>query len=216
MRNELLLMNNMYDIILCLNTTHLIELNLEGHNLVTFFRRLWYNLKPKGRLVLDPKSLRPYGSNFYDSEAETKAMHLNPNETIISRMVNILTEEFWRELVDVERYYRRIYQINSNGECLVHRNSAAREFLELTMIQGGILVLEPQSLESYVKKDHGSKTNTVDLYPKEPSSVKDQDIKVLPDMIRKIMLDKIGFKCVEQINSHGENRFNRPILVFQK
>ncbi|OIV95856.1 hypothetical protein TanjilG_06832 [Lupinus angustifolius] len=51
------------------------------------------------------------------------------------------------------------------------------------LLPGGILVLEPQSLESYEKNDHAS---------------------------------EIGFKCVEQINSHGENRFNRPILVFQK
>ncbi|XP_019436618.1 PREDICTED: probable RNA methyltransferase At5g51130 [Lupinus angustifolius] len=87
-RNEIRLMINEYDMILCLSTTHWTEMNLEGHNLVTLFRRLWYNLRSKGRIVLEPKSLKPYGSNFYDSEAE-------------------------------EPKYRKVYQINSNGECIV-------------------------------------------------------------------------------------------------
>ncbi|KAL3532500.1 hypothetical protein ACH5RR_006021 [Cinchona calisaya] len=74
---------------------------------------------------------------------------------------------------------------------------------------GGVFILEPQAWISYSKNRLVSKTAT-DNY---------QNIQVGPEDFQDILLDKIGFRTVENITSGlsgSKTGFNRPILAFWK
>ncbi|KAK6941484.1 RNA methyltransferase bin3, C-terminal [Dillenia turbinata] len=74
---------------------------------------------------------------------------------------------------------------------------------------GGILILEPQPWDSYVKNYQVSETATANY----------KSIKIYPQEFQDILLDKVGFRTVENITSNfkeSKDGFNRPILVFCK
>ncbi|KAI4347091.1 hypothetical protein L6164_007940 [Bauhinia variegata] len=74
---------------------------------------------------------------------------------------------------------------------------------------GGILVLEPQPWKSYESNRLVSETTSVNY----------RNIEFRPGEFQDILLDKIGFRTVEDITSGlsgSKTGFNRPILVFQK
>ncbi|XP_059634936.1 probable RNA methyltransferase At5g51130 [Cornus florida] len=75
--------------------------------------------------------------------------------------------------------------------------------------QGGILILEPQPWNSYSKNRRVSETAASNY----------QNIKIFPEDFQEILMDKIGFRKVEDITSSlsGSNTgFDRPILAFWK
>lgn len=75
--------------------------------------------------------------------------------------------------------------------------------------QGGIFILEPQPWRSYEKNRLVSKA-TAENY---------EEIEYPPEDFQDILLDKIGFRTVEDLTSglSGTNAgFNRPILAFRK
>ncbi|XVF49138.1 hypothetical protein PTKIN_Ptkin03bG0244200 [Pterospermum kingtungense] len=74
---------------------------------------------------------------------------------------------------------------------------------------GGIFVLEPQPWESYEKNRKVSET-TANNY---------RDIAYRPERFREILLDKIGFRKVEDLTSGlsgTRTGFDRPIFAFYK
>ncbi|XP_015898491.2 probable RNA methyltransferase At5g51130 [Ziziphus jujuba] len=74
---------------------------------------------------------------------------------------------------------------------------------------GGILVLEPQPWKSYENNRLVSETATLNY----------KNIKFRPNTFQDLLLDKIGFRTVEDLTpglSGSKTGFNRPMLVFQK
>ncbi|KAL0000033.1 hypothetical protein SO802_019635 [Lithocarpus litseifolius] len=89
------------------------------------------------------------------------------------------------------------------------KSFAAEAFLELILILGGVLVLEPQPWKSYENNRLVSETTAMNY----------RSILFRPAKFQEILLDKIGFRKVEDITSHlsgSKAGFNRPILVFHK
>ncbi|KAL3369060.1 hypothetical protein AABB24_009720 [Solanum stoloniferum] len=74
---------------------------------------------------------------------------------------------------------------------------------------GGIFILEPQPWSSYYSNRLVSETTRINY----------QEIKIHPEDFQDILLDKIGFRMVEDITSSASGRkpgFNRPIFAFWK
>lgn len=74
---------------------------------------------------------------------------------------------------------------------------------------GGILVLEPQPWRSYESNHLVSETTRINFH----------NIRIYPRDFQDLLLDKIGFKTVEDLTSSlsgAKTGFNRPILAFQK
>ncbi|PSS20853.1 RNA methyltransferase [Actinidia chinensis var. chinensis] len=74
---------------------------------------------------------------------------------------------------------------------------------------GGIFILEPQPWDSYYKNRLVS----------EMAKTNYHNIKIFPEGFQEVLLDKIGFRKVENITSSlsgSKSGFNRPILAFWK
>ncbi|KAK9269796.1 hypothetical protein L1049_001574 [Liquidambar formosana] len=74
---------------------------------------------------------------------------------------------------------------------------------------GGIFVLEPQPWRSYESNRLVSETAAINY----------RNIMFFPDHFQDLLLDKIGFRKVEDISSSlsgSKSGFSRPILAFQK
>ncbi|XP_015075069.1 probable RNA methyltransferase At5g51130 [Solanum pennellii] len=74
---------------------------------------------------------------------------------------------------------------------------------------GGVFILEPQPWSSYYSNRLVSETTRINY----------QEIKIRPEDFQDILLDKIGFRMVEDITSSASGRkpgFNRPIFAFWK
>ncbi|KAL9330147.1 hypothetical protein ACSQ67_005150 [Phaseolus vulgaris] len=74
---------------------------------------------------------------------------------------------------------------------------------------GGIFVVEPQPWKSYESNRNVSETTAANY----------RNITIRPEQFQEILLDKIGFRTVEDITSGltlSKTGFNRPILVFRK
>lgn len=74
---------------------------------------------------------------------------------------------------------------------------------------GGVFILEPQPWSSYYSNRLVSETTRTNY----------QEIKIRPEGFQDILLDKIGFRMVEDITSSASGRkpgFNRPIFAFWK
>ncbi|CAL2274929.1 unnamed protein product [Prunus armeniaca] len=74
---------------------------------------------------------------------------------------------------------------------------------------GGIFVLEPQPWKSYENNYKVSETTRTNY----------KNLKFHPEYFQDLLLDKIGFKTVENVTSSvsgSKTGFNRPILVFRK
>ncbi|XP_051131170.1 probable RNA methyltransferase At5g51130 [Andrographis paniculata] len=74
---------------------------------------------------------------------------------------------------------------------------------------GGVFILEPQPWSSYVNNRQVSET----------ASVNYKNIQIPPEEFQDILLDKIGFRQVENLTaglSGTKSGFNRPILAFWK
>ncbi|XP_077228624.1 S-adenosyl-L-methionine-dependent methyltransferases superfamily protein isoform X2 [Tasmannia lanceolata] len=74
---------------------------------------------------------------------------------------------------------------------------------------GGILILEPQPWESYRRKHLVS----------EAAAMNYHSIVLKPALFQEILLDKIGFRTVENITDNLPGSvagFNRPIFLFRK
>ncbi|CAN1132812.1 Probable RNA methyltransferase At5g51130 [Linum perenne] len=77
------------------------------------------------------------------------------------------------------------------------------------LLPGGIFILEPQPWESYQKNYQVSKTAAENY----------RNIMFRPDCFREILLDKVGFRSVEDLTSGlkgSKTGFNRPIFAFHK
>nr|XP_016490346.1 PREDICTED: probable RNA methyltransferase At5g51130 [Nicotiana tabacum]XP_016490347.1 PREDICTED: probable RNA methyltransferase At5g51130 [Nicotiana tabacum] len=74
---------------------------------------------------------------------------------------------------------------------------------------GGVFILEPQPWKSYYENRLVSETTRINY----------QNIKIRPEDFQDILLDKIGFRMVEDITSSVsgcKTGFKRPILAFWK
>jgi len=74
---------------------------------------------------------------------------------------------------------------------------------------GGIFVMEPQPWKSYENNRRVSETTAMNY----------RTIVLRPDRFQEILLDKIGFRTVEDLTSSlsgASKGFDRQILAFQK
>ncbi|XP_019163330.1 PREDICTED: probable RNA methyltransferase At5g51130 [Ipomoea nil] len=74
---------------------------------------------------------------------------------------------------------------------------------------GGVFILEPQPWNSYHKNRLVSETTRINY----------QNIKIHPEDFQDVLLDKIGFRRVEDITSNASGQksgFQRPIFAFWK
>lgn len=96
-------------------------------------------------------------------------------------------------------------QLNWGDEGLISLFAKAWKYLR----PGGVFILEPQPWKSYSNNRHVSEAAR-DNY---------QNIKIYPEDFQEILLDKIGFRSVEDITSCAAGRkagFERPIFAFWK
>ncbi|KAK4280917.1 hypothetical protein QN277_012470 [Acacia crassicarpa] len=74
---------------------------------------------------------------------------------------------------------------------------------------GGVFVLEPQPWKSYESNRLVSETTAINY----------RNIMFRPEQFQEILLDKVGFRTVEDVTSELSGTkagFNRPVLVFKK
>ncbi|XP_076914685.1 putative RNA methyltransferase At5g51130 [Bidens hawaiensis] len=74
---------------------------------------------------------------------------------------------------------------------------------------GGVFILEPQPWKSYVSNRQVS----------EVASTNYKNLEIFPDQFQDILLDKIGFREIENLSSSlsgSKSGFNRPILALWK
>ncbi|EXC15873.1 7SK snRNA methylphosphate capping enzyme [Morus notabilis] len=99
--------------------------------------------------------------------------------------------------------------VSFQQENFVQSRHPQEKHYDTILWQGGILVLEPQPWKSYQNNYRISETTT-ENYKK---------ISFRPAWFQEILLDKIGFRTVEDVTSSlsgTKSGFNRPILVFRK
>lgn len=136
------------------------------------------------------------------------------NERNLCDIVSFQTENFVQSVRPLPRkYYDTIICLSVTK--WVHLNWGDEGVITLftkiwKLLQpGGILVLEPQPWRSYESNRHTSET-TAATY---------RNIMFPPDHFQDMLIDKIGFKTVEDVTSGlsgSKTGFNRPILAFQK
>ncbi|KAK7291405.1 hypothetical protein RIF29_06521 [Crotalaria pallida] len=104
-----------------LSETYWKDLDLKAGDIVPAIQTISYNLRQSGgQFVLEPKSLKPYGSEFYNAEEETRAMGLDPKEIVRDKQfIRIFNPQFWRRFVDGDYTYTSLEQINFEGQCIV-------------------------------------------------------------------------------------------------
>ncbi|KAK4280918.1 hypothetical protein QN277_012471 [Acacia crassicarpa] len=74
---------------------------------------------------------------------------------------------------------------------------------------GGVFVLEPQPWKSYENSRGVSETSAINY----------RNIMFRPEKFQEILLDKVGFRTVEDVTSElsrTKTGFDRPVLVFKK
>nr|XP_043629660.1 probable RNA methyltransferase At5g51130 [Erigeron canadensis] len=74
---------------------------------------------------------------------------------------------------------------------------------------GGVFILEPQPWKSYISNRQVS----------EIASTNFKNFKIFPEQFQEILLDKIGFRKIENLSSSlsgSKSGFNRPILALWK
>lgn len=74
---------------------------------------------------------------------------------------------------------------------------------------GGVFILEPQPWKSYVSNRQVSEVATTNY----------KNLEIFPDRFQEILLDKIGFREIENLSSSlsgSKSGFNRPILALWK
>ncbi|KAK1418557.1 hypothetical protein QVD17_27702 [Tagetes erecta] len=74
---------------------------------------------------------------------------------------------------------------------------------------GGVFILEPQPWKSYMSNRQVSEVATTNY----------KNLKIFPDQFQEVLLDKIGFRMIENLSSSlsgSKTGFNRPILALWK
>ncbi|XP_075635605.1 putative RNA methyltransferase At5g51130 [Castanea sativa] len=134
-------------------------------------------------------------------------------ETNLFHMVSFQQENFVQSRCPPEKKYDTILCLSVTK--WVHLNWGDDGLITLfskiwrLLRPGGVLVLEPQPWKSYENNRLVSETTAMNY----------RSILFRPAKFQEILLDKIGFRKVEDITSHlsgSKAGFNRPILVFHK
>ncbi|KAK3210662.1 hypothetical protein Dsin_015368 [Dipteronia sinensis] len=137
-----------------------------------------------------------------------------PEERDLSDIVSFRQENFVHSRHTPEKYYDTItclsvskwIHLNWGDDGLI--NSFANIWKLLR--PGGTFVLEPQPWKSYEKNRRVSETTAINY----------SNIMFHPDQFQEILLDKIGFRRVEDISSGclsgSKTGFDRPIFAFHK
>ncbi|KAK4854110.1 hypothetical protein QYF36_019040 [Acer negundo] len=140
--------------------------------------------------------------------------HAPPEERDLSHIVSFRQENFVHSRHTPEKYYDTItclsvskwIHLNWGDDGLI--NSFANIWKLLR--PGGTFVLEPQPWKSYEKNRRVSETTAINY----------SNIMFHPDQFQEILLDKIGFRTVEDISSGclsgSKTGFDRPIFAFHK
>lgn len=154
--------------------------------------------------------------NVTAAQEEKKAISRNcsPAERNLFDIVSFKQENFVHGRDSPEKYYDTILCLSVTK--WIHLNWGDDGLITLFMRiwkllrPGGIFVLEPQPWVSYEKNRRVSETTATNF----------QNIKLYPKEFQEILLDKIGFRTVEDIGSGGlsssKTGFNRPIFLFRK
>ncbi|XP_056692969.1 probable RNA methyltransferase At5g51130 isoform X2 [Spinacia oleracea] len=144
-----------------------------------------------------------------DDETETSSAERNLLDVVSFRSENFVTS--WSSLP--LKHYDTIVCLSVTK--WVHLNWGDEGLISLfakfwrLLNPGGILVLEPQPWDSYYK----NRLTT------EVTQMNYKHIVHRPDFFQEMLLDKIGFRTVEQATTSVSGAtlgFDRPVLVFRK
>ncbi|XVE98126.1 hypothetical protein REPUB_Repub03eG0078500 [Reevesia pubescens] len=139
--------------------------------------------------------------------------HHSSGERDLSDIVSFQRENFVQSRHTPDKYYDTILCLSVTK--WIHLNWGDDGLITLftkiwrLLHPGGIFVLEPQPWESYEKNRRVSETTASNYH----------SIMFRPDRFQEILLDKIGFRKVEDITSELSGTragFDRPIFAFYK
>ncbi|GMN50583.1 hypothetical protein TIFTF001_019740 [Ficus carica] len=136
-----------------------------------------------------------------DDETRQNLWSCSSEERDLFDIVSFQQENFVHSLLSVSKWIH----LNWGDDGLVTLFSKIWKLLN----PGGSFVLEPQPWKSYQNNYRISET-TAENYKK---------ISFRPESFQELLLDKIGFRTVEDVTSSlsgTKSGFNRPILVFRK
>ncbi|PRQ46654.1 putative tRNA (guanine-N-7) methyltransferase, Trmb type, RNA methyltransferase bin3 [Rosa chinensis] len=148
-----------------------------------------------------------------NEETKDSPRNCSSEETDLFDIVSFRNEDFVNSRDPPNKHYDTILCLSVTK--WIHLNWGDDGLLTLfskiwrLLRPGGILVLEPQPWKSYDKNHKVSEATRTNY----------QNIIFHPQLFQDILLDKIGFRTVEDITSRlsgSKSGFNRPILVFQK
>lgn len=148
-----------------------------------------------------------------DDETRQNLWSCSSEERDLFDIVSFQQENFVHSLYPQDKHYDTILclsvskwiHLNWGDDGLVTLFSKIWKLLN----PGGSFVLEPQPWKSYQNNYRISET-TAENYKK---------ISFRPESFQELLLDKIGFRTVEDVTSSlsgTKSGFNRPILVFRK
>ncbi|CAO2841900.1 unnamed protein product [Amaranthus hypochondriacus] len=152
--------------------------------------------------------IETYSSSPKNDETDTSSTERNLLDIVSFRCENFVTS--WQALP--LKHYDTIVCLSMTK--WVHLNWGDEGLISLfakfwrLLHPGGFLILEPQPWESYYKNRLTTETTQMNY----------NYIVYKPDLFQEILLDKIGFRTVEQATSVSGATlgFNRPVLVFRK
>ncbi|KAI6679519.1 hypothetical protein NL676_033400 [Syzygium grande] len=158
------------------------------------------------------KTLQSGMSKDGETRKSTKNQSLSEKSDLFE-IVSFRRENFVLARADAHESYDTILclsvtkwiHLNWGDEGLITLFSKVWQLLR----QGGIFILEPQPWRSYEKNRLVSETTAANY----------DEIMYPPEDFQDILLDKIGFRTVEDLTSglSGTNAgFNRPVLAFRK
>ncbi|KAM6583224.1 hypothetical protein CsatB_010226 [Cannabis sativa] len=164
----------------------------------------------------DSEDANGLGNNITASSDEETKQNLKTSTTLpknLSDIVSFRQENFVQSRHPPEKFYDAILCLSVSK--WIHLNWGDDGLITLfskiwkLLNPGGIFVLEPQPWKSYDNNRRVSET-TAENFKK---------IIFRPECFQELLLDKIGFRTVEDVTSGlsgSKTGFDRPIFVFRK
>ncbi|KAL9224522.1 hypothetical protein vseg_000547 [Gypsophila vaccaria] len=170
------------------------------------------HLAPKSKIVIDSNSVgcaESCSTSVEQVESGQFSVEPNLSDIVAFRCGNFVSDMFAVPLIKYDTIIclsvTKWVHLNWGDDGLISLFTKIWKLLN----PGGIFVLEPQPWESYYKNRLTTETTNTNYH----------SILIKPQDFQEILLDKVGFKTVEQATSRVSGAtvgFDRPVLVFRK
>ncbi|KAK8592430.1 hypothetical protein V6N13_063008 [Hibiscus sabdariffa] len=164
------------------------------------------------KVVQDVNGSEESATKSSSAGADNGSRHNSSGERNLSDIVSFQQENFVRSRLPDKQYdtilclsVTKWIHLNWGDDGLITAFSKIWRLLR----PGGVFILEPQPWNSYEKNRKVSETTASNYH----------DIKYRPDFFREMLLDKIGFRRVEDLTSELSGTkagFNRSIFAYYK